>query len=476
MIQNETISPTVSEKMTLRDSIAGVLAKQNDFFKTNITKDIDFRIEQLKKLKQCIEKKEKVIFEALKTDLNKHKFEAYGTEVGMVYGEIDHFIRKLNGWAKPKKVGTSLFHFRSSSYIYPEPYGTVLIMGPWNFPFQLCLLPLIGALGAGNCAVVKPSEIATATSAIIKEIIDETFDPHYVAAFEGGIPVSQALLDNKFDYIFFTGSTYVGKIVYQAAAKHLTPVTLELGGKSPCIIDKNTDIEVSARRIVWGKLINAGQVCVAPDYLYVHEDIKEDLLNAIKKYIKKSYGKDPSKSKYYGRIINHKNFKRLSNLLNDGNIVFGGQSDEENRYISPTLIDNVSKEDAIMQEEIFGPVLPVLTYQNIEEVIRYIKANPKPLALYIFTKDKKISDKVLKETSSGGACINETVMHLGNSNLSFGGVGESGLGAYHGKTSFDTFSHHKSVMDKSFKPDLPVRYPPYRTGVKVLKSLMKRLG
>ena len=462
---------------TSLNKIPEVVQSQRNFFRSGLTKDAEFRIEQLKKLRKVIVKREKDIYAALKADLNKHPFETYGTEVGLTLNEIDHCIKSVRKWMKPRKVKTSLFHFKGSSRIHADPYGVALIIAPWNYPFQLQMLPLIGAMAAGNCVTIKPSELASATSHLIAEMVAEAFDPHYISVFEGGIPVSQKLLDEKFDYIFFTGSTQVGRIVYQAAAKHLTPVTLELGGKSPCIVDENVDLEVTAKRLAWGKLVNNGQTCIAPDYLMVRKSVKQPLLELIKKAIERFYGRDPKSSPYYGRIINERHFKRISQLiLNSGKIVYGGEMNADEKYISPTILDDITPDSPIMKEEIFGPVLPVMEYENIDEVIGFINERPKPLALYLFSKNDDLVDKVLKETSSGGSCINDTLMHIANPNMSFGGVGESGVGGYHGKHSFDAFSHDKSVMHKSFFPDPPIRYAPYKTSLKVLKFLISKFG
>lgn len=457
------------------DNVVETIQNQRHFFRSDVTKDVAFRIEQLKKLKKTIHKYEKDIYHALKADLHKPTFESYATEVGMVVKEIDFCIKNVEKWAKRKKVPTSLFHFKATSYVYKEPYGLILIIAPWNYPFQLTLLPLVGAIAAGNCVVLKPSEYSIHTSQVVQNIVEEAFDSNHVSSFLGGVETSQRLLAQKFEYIFFTGSTQVGKIVYQAAAKHLTPVTLELGGKSPCIVDKWTDIEVTAKRLLWGKFINAGQTCLAPDYLLVHKEVKEVLLAKMKEVIRSFYGKNPQKSKDYCRIINDRHFQRLQKLMKDGDIVFGGETDQKDKYISPTFIENITPEHPIMQEEIFGPLLPIIEYEEIDEVIDYINDNPKPLALYIFTKSDRLAQQVLRETSSGGACVNDTIMHMVNHNLTFGGVGESGVGGYHGKYSFDAFSHTKGVIDKSQAIDIPVRYAPYRLGLPIVKLLIKKL-
>lgn len=470
-----------TEPIALQSTSAAKIAKtvktQHEFFKTGITKDLEFRIVQLKKLRQAIVEREDAIFAALKADLNKHKFEAYGVEIGLVLGEIDTTIKKLKKWAKPKKVGTSMFFFKATSYIQPEPYGLALIIAPWNYPFQLLMSPLIGAMAAGNCCTLKPSEVAPHTSAVMTELIQSTFDAQYISIFEGGVPVSTALLNQKFDYIFFTGGTEVGRIVYQAAAKNLTPVTLELGGKSPCIVDKKTDLKLTAKRITWGKFVNAGQTCIAPDYIMVHKSVKAGFIDAMKEAITEAYGTDPYESDDYCRIISKRHTERLENLMKgSGKIAFGGKVSSEDKYISPTLLDNVKETDPIMQEEIFGPILPIMEYEDINDVLKFVNDRPKPLALYVFSDNTKLTDRVIHETSSGGTCINDTLMHCGNPELPFGGVGESGIGAYHGQLSFDTFSHHRAVMNRSTIIDPPVRYAPYKTSVNILKFVMSKLG
>ncbi|MBW4430743.1 MAG: aldehyde dehydrogenase [Pelatocladus maniniholoensis HA4357-MV3] len=445
--------------------ISNSLEQQKHFFRTGKTKDIDFRIVQLQKLKQAINDNQPNIFKALKADLNKSGFDAYFEFIGIIR-EIDYALKHIKDWVKPKKVATPYHQFPASTHIYSEPFGVTLIIGPWNYPFNLVMTPLIGAIASGNCAVLKPSEISAQSSGVIAEIISKTFEPSFIKVIEGSAEVSQELLSEKFDHIFFTGGTEVGKIVMSSAAKYLIPVTLELGGKSPCIVDENTHLEYTAKRIVWGKFINAGQTCTAPDYLLVHKRIKASLLNKIEKYIKEFYSDVPSKSTNYSRIINQKHFLRLANLLNDGTIIVGGETDLQDLYIAPTVIDRVSWQDKIMQEEIFGPILPVIEYTNIDEAIAIINENPKPLALYFFSKNKQHQTKVLQSTASGGVCINDTVMHLTIPTLPFGGVGESGMGRYHGKAGFENFSYQRSVLKKSFIFDLKWRYYPTTQGVK----------
>lgn len=449
-------------------SVSDIIGQQRQFFATGKTKDVDFRIEQLKHLKSAIELNQSRIVAAVKADLNRPEFEAY-FEIASI-AEVNYAIKNLKSWVKPKKVPTSIDQFPASARIYPEPLGVVLIVGPWNYPFQLMISPLVGAIAAGNCAILKPSEIASHTSEVVADMISKTFDPAYVAAVEGGVEISKQLLAEKFDHIFFTGGTKIGKIVMEAAAKHLTPVTLELGGKSPCIVDSDIQIEYTAKRIAWGKFINAGQTCIAPDYLLVDKKIKPDLMSAIKTALHEFYGEDPQQSPDYSRIINQHHLKRLVEFIKDGEIVAGGQSNAEDRYISPTVIDKVSWDSPVMQDEIFGPILPVLEYDDFGEAIAQINARPKPLALYLFSKDKEKQQRVLRETSSGGLCINDTVMQVGVTTLPFGGVGDSGIGSYHGKASFDTFSHYKSVLQKSFWLDLKWRYAPYKGKLDLIKK------
>ncbi len=456
--------------------IKSLVQEQRAFFNEGATKDINFRIKQLKKLRKTIVDYQDKILDALYKDLRKSETEGYLTEVGFVLNDLDEAIAKTKNWARPKPVGTPLFHMKGSSYIHYDPYGVTLTISPWNYPFQLLLAPVVGAIAAGNTCILKPSEFAENTSKVIMEMVSENFDSNYLAVVEGGIPENIALLEEQFDYIFFTGSTQVGKIVYQAAAKHLTPVTLELGGKSPCIVDKHIQLEYTAKRIVFGKLINAGQTCIAPDYILVHKDIREKLVKEIKKQITSFYGEDPSQSSDYGRIINKKHFKRLMKLMKSGDICFGGQSNEEDKYIGPTLLENVQPDDPIMKEEIFGPILPIIEFNELEEAIQFINDRPKPLALYLFSKRQSHVDKVMRQTSSGGACINDTIMHIANPNLPFGGVGPSGIGAYHSESTFKTFSHEKSVLHKSFLVDVPIRYAPYGRNSGILKMMMKYLN
>ncbi|MFP4121970.1 aldehyde dehydrogenase [Coleofasciculus sp.] len=450
--------------------VTDIIRKQRDFFATGKTKDVKWRLEQLKRLKQAVVDDQEAIINAVKADLGRPEFEAY-FEIAAIT-EINYAIKHLKSWVKPKKVAVGLEQFPASGKIYPEPLGVVLIISPWNYPFQLLISPLVGAIAAGNCAVLKPSEISAHTSAAIANLIQKTFDPAYIAVVEGDADTSKALLAEKFDHIFFTGGTAIGKIVMEAAAKHLTPVTLELGGKSPCIVDADTDLKDTAKRITWGKYLNAGQTCIAPDYLLVDRRIKSDLLTEVQKCVQYFYGQEPEQSPDYARIISHRHFDRLVPLLKDGEIVIGGQTRPEDKYIAPTVIDGVSWDSPIMEEEIFGPILPVLEYQDLNDAIAQINARPKPLALYLFSKDKHKQQQVLQQTSSGGVCLNDTVMQVGVTTLPFGGVGDSGMGNYHGKASFDTFSHFKSVLKKGFWFDLNWRYPPYNGKLSLFKRII----
>ena len=455
------------------EQIQAYVQAQRDFFKTGATKSLAFRKEQLEKLRDLIENNEDAIIDALYQDLGKHEFEAYTTEVGFVQAEISEALHNLRKWAKPKRVGTPPFLQIASSRIQPEPYGNTLIIAPWNYPMQLLVAPLVGAIAAGNTAIVKPSEYAPHTSALMARLFNATFEADYIRVVEGAVQETQWLLQHKYDFIFFTGSTKVGKIIYKAAAEHLTPVCLELGGKSPCIVDTDVQLDYTAKRLLWGKLINAGQTCIAPDYLLVDQRIKDALVEKIQFYLKQFLGDNPQNSSSYARIINPLHFDRLVGYLNQGNIITGGQHDRDDRYIAPTLMEDVDLHAPVMQEEIFGPILPIVTYGNIREAIELINERPKPLALYMFSKNERKIDVVLENTSAGGVTINDTLMHIVNGNLPFGGVGGSGIGAYHGKHSFDLFSHQKSVLHRSFLVEEPIRYAPYKMTRKWIKKLMK---
>jgi aldehyde dehydrogenase (NAD+) len=472
MVQTEANNAIDNINAEIRDQISSIIQQQRSFFGTSKTKDVDFRLTQLRALRQAVVEHQDAVIAALKADLGKPEPEAYLTEIG-VTKEIDYAIKHLRVWAKPQKVSLPLEQLPGSARIYAEPLGVTLIIGPWNYPFHLMILPLVGAIAAGNCALLKPSELAPHTSRVLAELIQATFDPAYITVIEGGLEVSQALLDQKFDHIFFTGGTAIGKIVMAAAAKHLTPVTLELGGKSPCIVDADIQVTYAARRIVWGKFLNAGQTCIAPDYLLVDRRVKPALLEAMQVAIREFYGDDPAQSPDYARIVNLRHFSRLANLLQDGTVVIGGEKNPDDRYIAPTLLDQVSPEAQVMQDEIFGPILPVLDYDSLEEAIAFVNSKAKPLALYLFSKNRQVQQQVLRETSSGGACINDTVMQVAASTLPFGGVGESGIGSYHGKAGFDIFSHRKSVLHKSFWLDLNWRYPPYQGKLALFKRIIR---
>jgi aldehyde dehydrogenase (NAD+) len=440
-------------------------------YKTNIA----YRKEALIKLLDVIITHENEIIEALYSDFRKPAFEAVLTETNYVISELKDTIKNLHKWAKPKKVFPSILNFPSTDYIYKEPYGKVLIIAPWNYPFQLALCPLISAVAAGNQVVLKPSELTPKTSEIITKIITKTFPVNHVEVMEGGLEVSQKLLSQRWDYIFFTGSVPVGKIVAKAAAENLTPVTLELGGKNPCIIDNTANLKLAAKRIVWGKFINAGQTCIAPDYILIQKDMKSHFLEFMKLEITKAYGENPKLSPDYARIVNEKNWLRLANMIDENKVIFGGQTDIEDRYISPTLIDESTVDSLIMKDEIFGPLLPVLSYENETEINTIISKYEKPLSLYVFTEDKKFAQKIIKQYSFGGGCINDTVVHFSNKRLPFGGVGHSGIGAYHGSLSFDTFSHKKGIVKKANWLDLPMRYAPYKDKLKSIQKLLKWL-
>ncbi|MCX5814056.1 MAG: aldehyde dehydrogenase [Proteobacteria bacterium] len=453
----------------------GIADRQREFFYSRSVRNVEFRLEQLHVLKRIIIDHEARILEALNKDLQKPEAEAYTSEIAPVLHEIDLALKHLRSWSKPERVRTPRILYPGSSAIYREPYGSVLIIAPWNYPFQLAMIPLVGAMAAGNCAVLKPSEISSFTSRAMAEMIGASFDPSYVTVIEGGVDLTHQLLSQHFDCIFFTGSSRIGKIVMEAAAKYLTPVVLELGGKNPCIVDKDVDVEKTARRIVWGKYFNAGQTCLAPDYLLVHKAVKEKLIDAIRLTIERFYGNEPFQSPDYARIINQQHFVRLSALLKEGEIVVGGATDSTARYIAPTVIEKVSWNNNIMSEEIFGPLLPVLDYEDITEVIELLQRKSKPLALYFFSRNKQYQKRILSELSSGGVSINDTMAHIQNVCLPFGGVGESGMGEYHGKASFDVLSHKKAVLKRSFFADPQMKYPPYRTPLKYLKKVLKFL-
>lgn len=439
-----------------------LIQKQKAFFATGKTHSLAFRMHALAMLKRAIEIHEKEIHAALEADLGKSPFESYMCETGMCLAEITYQMKHLKKFASPRRVKTPLAQFPAKSYVQPSPYGVTLIMSPWNYPFLLTIEPLVDALAAGNTAVVKPSAYSPYTSALIQELLEECFDPAYVAVVTGGRKENSFLLEQPFDYIFFTGSQNMGKEVLRHAAEHLTPVTLELGGKSPCIVDSTANVKLAAKRIVFGKFLNCGQTCVAPDYIYCHESKKEELVSELKKQILKQFGKHPLENPNYGKIINEKHFQRLQNLLHASQHVWGGQSDAAELRIAPAILDNVTWDDAVMQEEIFGPLLPILTYRHMRDVMKTINEKPHPLALYLFSESPKTIGAVTKHCQFGGGCVNDTIIHLATSEMGFGGVGPSGMGSYHGKTGFDTFSHFKSIVDKKTWLDLPMRYQPYQ--------------
>ena len=438
-----------------------ILNRQREYFKSGATLPVKNRLEALKKLKSVIKSKEKEILFALKTDLGKSATEAYMCEVGLALSEISYFEKNLKKFAKDKVVPTPLTNFHSKSIIKSVPYGNVLIISPWNYPFLLAIESLTNAIAAGNTVILKPSAYSPATSKIVKEIIEEAFQSKYVAVVTGGREENKNLLSMKFDYIFFTGSQSVGKNVLRAASENLTPVTLELGGKSPCIVDETANIKLAAKRIVFGKYLNCGQTCVAPDYICCHSSIKDELVEEIKKQIVEQFGENPLDNPNYGKIINEKHFVRICNLMVEEKIVIGGKVDTETLKIAPTVMTDVTWNDAVMHEEIFGPILPIMTFNNLYDVIEVIEKLPHPLALYMFSESKKNIKSVTELCRYGGGCVNDVVVHLATPEMPFGGVGASGMGSYHGKFGFDTFSHKKSILDKKTWFDLPMRYQPY---------------
>ena len=444
------------------EEIQVLLNKQRKFYKSGATIPVDFRIKQLKKLYATVKKYQTEINDALTADLGKSHFEGFMCESGLVLSEISYMIRHTKKFAKRKTVYTPVTNFASHSFKQPVPYGNTLIMSPWNYPFLLTIDPLTDAIAAGNTAIVKPSAYSPATSRIIEKIIKECFDPEYVLVVTGGRAENAALLEQKFDFVFFTGSQAVGKEVLRHTAEHLTPAVLELGGKSPCIVDKSAIIKLAAKRIVFGKYLNCGQTCVAPDYIFCESSIKDKFIYEVIKQIKKQYGDNPLENENYGKIINEKHFERLCGLIDKNKVVVGGETNSKTYQIAPTVMDNVTESDAVMGEEIFGPIMPILTFDNFDDLIQELKDKDKPLALYLFSSNKKHIKRVTTELSYGGGCINDVVVHLATSEMGFGGVGESGMGSYHGKDGFDAFSHYKSVMDKKTWLDLPMRYQPYK--------------
>lgn len=442
-------------------NIENIIETQRNFFNSNQTKDIGFRIEQLKKVKALLKENENLLYKAIYEDFGKSEFETYGSELSLLYHEINLAIKNVKKWSKVKKVSTGLANFPAKSYAMPEPLGIALIIGAWNYPYQLSMLPSITALAAGNCVILKPSEMPSRTSHVMATLINDHFDSNYFCVVEGDAPVTTELLEHRFDKIFFTGSTAVGRLIYQAAAKHLTPVTLELGGKSPTFVFSDCDVKMTARRLAWAKFFNAGQTCVAPDYVLVEKSVEERFLNALFKELD-NYPKDFQHfPDHYTQIINTKNFDRLCGLIDRTKLCYGGNTDRDARFISPTVLSNVSFDDNIMADEIFGPVLPVISFTDLNATINKVKAKPKPLACYIYSTNPKTVKKLLKEISFGGGAVNDSVMHLSNSNLPFGGVGFSGIGSYHAKAGFDAFSHYKSILHKPFWFETSLKYPPY---------------
>jgi len=450
------------------------LHEQRVFFQNQETKRITFRIKKLKQLAQIILEREDAICDAIYADFKKPRFESLGTETQIVLAELKTTIRKLSFWSSPQKVSSSWVNFPSSDWIYHEPYGNVLVISPWNYPFQLAMLPLIGAIGAGNTVVLKPSEITEHTSKILAEIIAAVFNPHHVTVIEGGVALTQNLLKLRWDYIFFTGSSAVGKIIYESAAKHITPVTLELGGKNPCIVDETASIAMTAKRIVWGKCLNGGQTCVAPDYILVHESQKETLVKQLTKHLISFFGTSMEASPDLARIVNKQHFNRLRAMLEGEDILFGGEHNEADNFIAPTLVNEPALDSKLMQSEIFGPILPILSYTTLSDLDSIILKYEKPLSAYIFSGNKAFQQQLIHRYSFGGGAINDTVVQYANKNLPFGGVGLSGIGAYHGKTTFDVFSHKKAIVKKAKWLDIPLRYAPYKLPKRIAKNL-KRL-
>lgn len=450
---------------------ADILQQQKTFFNSHATKDLDFRKAQLQKLKKVVKSNEKLLYDAIYQDFGKSEFETFGTEISFIYKDIDYYLKNLKSFAKPKSVLTNIVNQMGSSKIVFEPLGNCLVIGAWNYPYQLTLTPVIAAIAAGNTCMIKPSELPENTIKAMAKLINENFDAQFLYVVEGGVEETTAILKLRFDKIFFTGSPRVGKIVYKAAAEHLTPVSLELGGKSPAFVTEKADLKIAARRIVWGKFINAGQTCVAPDYLYVAEKIKAKFLKVLIEEIKKRNYTD--NVDHYCKIINERNFDRLEKMIDREKVVFGGETNREKRYISPTVLDNVTWDDAVMQEEIFGPILPILTYKNLETAIQTVVEGEKPLSAYLFSNDTKEQELFTEKLSFGGGCINDTLMHLSNDRLPFGGVGNSGIGHYHGKFGFIAFSHQKAILKKSNYLEPELKYPPYSEGkLKILKKLL----
>jgi acyl-CoA reductase-like NAD-dependent aldehyde dehydrogenase len=471
LVMNEAPARRLAPEASMdRAAVVELTARQRACFASGRTRELAFRREQLRTLRSLVVDEEPRIFEALRADLGKPPVEAYGGETAIVRREIDFALRHLAAWTRLRRVRTLLAHMPGRSEVHRVPHGVVLVMSPWNFPVQLALAPLVGAIAAGNCAILKPSPLAPTTSRLLAELFRRRFDPAAVALVEGGVEVAELLLEERFDYIFFTGSAATGRRVMAAAARHLTPVTLELGGKNPCIVDADVDLEVAARRIVWGKFFNAGQSCVAVDYLLVDRRIRSALVERLAGTIREFYGAEPARSPDLARIVSEHHFDRLAGLLHRGRIAVGGKSDRAARFIEPTVIDGVAPGDPIMEEEIFGPILPVLEYGEIGEAIAFVNARPAPLALYLFSRDRSLQERVLRETSASG-CVNDTVLQEIATELPFGGAGESGMGAYHGKASFELFSRPRSLVRRGFALDVRLRYPPYGDKLRLVRWL-----
>ena len=458
-----------------QSSIIALREKHEKFFKSHKNESVKVRIQFLKKLKKELLAREDNIYEALYNDLKKPIFESYTSEFLMVQKEIEIFIKYLKDWSAPRRVSGSLINFPSQDFLLSEPYGTVLMISPWNYPFQLAMVPLIGAIAAGNTVILKPSESAPYTSKVLINVLNNVFPTEWISVVEGDAKVAQELLKIQWDYIFFTGSTSIGKKVAKAAAEFLTPITLELGGKSPCIVDGSAPLQKTAKRIVWGKFLNCGQTCIAPDYILVKSEFKDDLVHAIINEIKKAFGNDASKSNDYGRIIHKKHFKKLVSDINNQNVIYGGKNNIEDLYFEPTVVDSPSMESSLIQEEIFGPILPVLSYKNFDDIDQVLSELKNPLAFYVFSQNKKFINSVMKKYPFGGGVVNDSIVHFTNPELPFGGIGNSGIGGYHGKHSFELFSHKKSIVKRSFWFDLPQRYAPYPKSLSLLKNILKRI-
>ncbi len=449
--------------------ISRIVRSQREFYCSGITRNVEYRRKQLKKLRDLIAGEDGFIVEALKKDLAKPALEAYAAEISLVLGELEYALKKLESWTRPRKVRSQPALLPSSSSVVPEPLGVVLIIAPWNYPFQLAIAPLISAVAAGNCVIVKPSELSPRTAEVMEELIARHMDPRHLSVVNGGPDTARELLNHRFDHIFFTGSSRVARMVMESASRHLTPVTLELGGKSPCIVDRDVNIEYAARRVVWGKFFNAGQSCVAPDYVLVDERIRDEFADAVKRAVIRFYGQDPRKSPYYARIVNRSHFDRLMGYLDQGDTVVGGQALAQELFIAPTVLDAVDLDSPVMQEEIFGPVLPLIPFSSFSEALAFVNSRPKPLAIYLFTTDRVKQELAKNETSSGSFCINDVLVQFFSHHLPFGGVGESGMGRCHGKAGFDTFSHTRSMVQNTLAFDIPLRYAPYRFKLPLVK-------